>query len=77
MRITCLVRHAAGHTHATHATSAHRRLIHLCSASACADQNSYLPDPAGPWGGVKSSGIGRELGPGAVAAHQQLKTIYL
>jgi len=38
--------------------------------------NSYLPDPAGPWGGVKSSGIGRELGPGAVAAYQQLKTIY-
>jgi aldehyde dehydrogenase (NAD+) len=39
--------------------------------------NSYLPDPAGPWGGVKSSGIGRELGPGAVAAYQQLKTVYL
>jgi len=38
--------------------------------------NSYLPDPAGPWGGVKSSGIGRELGPGAIAAYQQLKTIY-
>jgi aldehyde dehydrogenase (NAD+) len=38
--------------------------------------NNYLPDPAGPWGGVKSSGIGRELGPGAVAAYQQLKTVY-
>jgi acyl-CoA reductase-like NAD-dependent aldehyde dehydrogenase len=38
--------------------------------------NSYLPDPAGPWGGVKSSGIGRELGPGAVAAYQHLKTVY-
>jgi len=38
--------------------------------------NSYLPDPAGPWGGVKSSGIGRELGPGAVAAYQNLKTVY-
>jgi acyl-CoA reductase-like NAD-dependent aldehyde dehydrogenase len=34
--------------------------------------NGYLPDPAGPWGGVKSSGIGR----GAVAAYQQLKTVY-
>ena len=33
--------------------------------------NSYLPDPAGPRGGVKSSGICRELGPGAVAAYQQ------
>ena len=38
--------------------------------------NSYLPDPAGPWGGVKSSGIGRELGPAAVAAYQHLKTVY-
>jgi acyl-CoA reductase-like NAD-dependent aldehyde dehydrogenase len=38
--------------------------------------NGYLPDPAGPWGGVKSSGLGRELGPGAVAAYQQPKTIY-
>ena len=38
--------------------------------------NSYLPDPAGPWGGVKSSGLGRELGPGAVAAYQNLKTVY-
>jgi len=38
--------------------------------------NSYLPDPAGPWGGVKASGLGRELGPGAVAAYQNLKTVY-
>src|SRR5579863_1536891 len=38
--------------------------------------NSYLPDPAGPWGGVKSSGLGRELGPGAIAAYQNLKTVY-
>jgi acyl-CoA reductase-like NAD-dependent aldehyde dehydrogenase len=38
--------------------------------------NGYLPDPAGPWGGVKSSGLGRELGPGAVAAYQNLKTLY-
>ena len=38
--------------------------------------NGYLPDPAGPWGGVKSSGLGRELGPGAVAAYQNLKTVY-
>jgi acyl-CoA reductase-like NAD-dependent aldehyde dehydrogenase len=38
--------------------------------------NGYLPDPAGPWGGVKSSGLGRELGPGAVAAYQNTKTVY-
>jgi aldehyde dehydrogenase (NAD+) len=38
--------------------------------------NNYMPDPAGPWGGVKSSGLGRELGPGAIAAYQNLKTVY-
>jgi acyl-CoA reductase-like NAD-dependent aldehyde dehydrogenase len=38
--------------------------------------NNYLPDPAGPWGGVKSSGLGRELGPDAIAAYQNLKTVY-
>jgi aldehyde dehydrogenase (NAD+) len=38
--------------------------------------NNYMPDPAGPWGGVKSSGVGRELGPGAISAYQQPKTIY-
>jgi acyl-CoA reductase-like NAD-dependent aldehyde dehydrogenase len=38
--------------------------------------NGYLPDPAGPWGGVKRSGIGRELGPGAIRAYQQPKTFY-
>jgi aldehyde dehydrogenase (NAD+) len=38
--------------------------------------NGYLPDPAGPWGGVKSSGLGRELGPGAISAYQNLKTVY-
>jgi acyl-CoA reductase-like NAD-dependent aldehyde dehydrogenase len=38
--------------------------------------NGYLPDPAGPWGGVKSSGLGRELGPRAIAPYQNLKTGY-
>jgi hypothetical protein len=32
--------------------------------------------PGGPVGGVKSSGLGRELGPGAIAAYQNLKTVY-
>jgi aldehyde dehydrogenase (NAD+) len=38
--------------------------------------NRYLPDPGAPFGGVKASGIGRELGPGAISAYQQLKSIY-
>ena len=39
--------------------------------------NKYLPDPAAPFGGVKASGIGRELGPGAIGAYQQFKSIYI
>jgi aldehyde dehydrogenase (NAD+) len=38
--------------------------------------NKYLPDPGAPFGGVKASGIGRELGPGAISAYQQFKSIY-
>ena len=39
--------------------------------------NKYLPDPAAPFGGIKASGIGRELGPGAISAYQQFKSIYV
>jgi len=38
--------------------------------------NRYLPDPGAPFGGVKASGIGRELGPEAIGAYQQFKSIY-
>jgi acyl-CoA reductase-like NAD-dependent aldehyde dehydrogenase len=38
--------------------------------------NHYLLDPNAPFGGVKASGLGRELGPGAIAHYQQLKSIY-
>jgi aldehyde dehydrogenase (NAD+) len=38
--------------------------------------NRYMPDPGAPFGGVKASGIGRELGPDAISAYQQQKTIY-
>lgn len=38
--------------------------------------NRYLPDPAAPFGGIKDSGIGRELGPEGLASYQQLKSIY-
>ncbi|WP_460334384.1 aldehyde dehydrogenase [Actinoallomurus acanthiterrae] len=39
--------------------------------------NGYLPEPVAPFGGVKDSGIGRELGPEGLTAYQQLKSVYL
>jgi acyl-CoA reductase-like NAD-dependent aldehyde dehydrogenase len=39
--------------------------------------NGYLPDLNAPFGGIKASGLGREMGPESVAAYQQLKSIYL
>ncbi|HWD05770.1 MAG TPA: aldehyde dehydrogenase [Amycolatopsis sp.] len=39
--------------------------------------NAYLPDPTAPFGGVKASGMGRELGPEGLAAYQQLQSVYL
>ncbi|KQR91158.1 MAG: aldehyde dehydrogenase [Microbacterium ginsengisoli] len=39
--------------------------------------NGYLPDPTAPFGGVKASGIGRELGPEGLASYQTAQSIYL
>ncbi len=39
--------------------------------------NGYVIDLASPFGGVKASGLGRELGPESIAAYQQLQSIYL
>jgi acyl-CoA reductase-like NAD-dependent aldehyde dehydrogenase len=39
--------------------------------------NGYLFDIGSPFGGVKASGIGRELGPEGFAAYRQLKSVYL
>ncbi|WP_149823709.1 aldehyde dehydrogenase [Streptomyces tailanensis] len=39
--------------------------------------NRYIPDPAAPFGGVKASGLGRELGPEGLAGYQQTQTVYL
>jgi acyl-CoA reductase-like NAD-dependent aldehyde dehydrogenase len=38
--------------------------------------NGYLPDLNAPFGGVKASGLGREMGPESVVAYQQLKSIF-
>ena len=39
--------------------------------------NGYGLDPAAPFGGVKASGLGREMGPESLAEYQLLKSIYL
>jgi acyl-CoA reductase-like NAD-dependent aldehyde dehydrogenase len=39
--------------------------------------NGYLPDPTAPFGGIKGSGLGRELGPEGLAAYQVIKSVYL
>lgn len=39
--------------------------------------NGYLIDPGAPFGGVKASGLGRELGPEGLAAYQSTRSVYL
>jgi aldehyde dehydrogenase (NAD+) len=39
--------------------------------------NGYATDPVAPFGGVKASGLGRELGPEALGHYQVLKSIFL
>jgi acyl-CoA reductase-like NAD-dependent aldehyde dehydrogenase len=39
--------------------------------------NGYALDIGAPFGGMKASGLGRELGPEALAAYQEPKSIYL
>jgi acyl-CoA reductase-like NAD-dependent aldehyde dehydrogenase len=39
--------------------------------------NAYTPDPVAPFGGVKDSGLGRELGPEGLASYQSVQSVYL
>ena len=38
--------------------------------------NGYLPDLNAPFGGVKSSGLGREMGPESLNGYQTYKSVY-
>ncbi|HVV07932.1 aldehyde dehydrogenase [Amycolatopsis sp.] len=38
--------------------------------------NYYALDPGAPFGGMKASGLGRELGPEALAAYTEYKSVY-
>ena len=37
--------------------------------------NTYTVEPAAPFGGVKASGVGRELGPEGLVAYQEYKSV--
>jgi aldehyde dehydrogenase (NAD+)/betaine-aldehyde dehydrogenase len=37
----------------------------------------HVPDAAGPWGGYKSSGVGREMGPYAIDAYTEVKGVFI
>jgi aldehyde dehydrogenase (NAD+) len=39
--------------------------------------NSYVNDPTAPFGGIKASGLGRELGPEALEHYRSIRTVYL
>jgi geranial dehydrogenase len=39
--------------------------------------NGYVPAIGSPFGGVKSSGLGRELAPETLGSYQQLKSVYM
>jgi acyl-CoA reductase-like NAD-dependent aldehyde dehydrogenase len=46
-------------------------------ASGTVGINGYVNDPTAPFGGIKNSGMGRELGPEGLSAYQNVKSIYL
>jgi acyl-CoA reductase-like NAD-dependent aldehyde dehydrogenase len=46
-------------------------------ASGTVGVNGYVNDPTAPFGGIKNSGMGRELGPEGLAGYQYVKSVYL
>lgn len=60
-------------------TTDHERGVNVAQriATGTVGINAYLPDPTAPFGGIKASGLGRELGPEALSAYLTQKSIYL
>ncbi|RSM64282.1 betaine-aldehyde dehydrogenase [Actinoplanes sp. ATCC 53533] len=57
-------------------STAHR-LAAAVRAGAVFVNMLHVPDASGPWGGFKSSGIGREMGPAAIDAYTELKGVFM
>jgi aldehyde dehydrogenase (NAD+)/betaine-aldehyde dehydrogenase len=53
------------------------RLAAAVRAGAVFVNMLHVPDAAAPWGGFKSSGIGREMGPAAIEAYTELKGVFI
>ena len=56
--------------------TAHRLAAALRAGSVFVNM-LHVPDAAAPWGGFKSSGIGREMGPAAIDAYTELKGVFI
>jgi aldehyde dehydrogenase (NAD+)/betaine-aldehyde dehydrogenase len=61
----------------THDLSTAHRLAAAVRAGAVFVNMLHVPDAAAPWGGFKSSGIGREMGPAAIEAYTELKGVFI
>ena len=51
--------------------------VAACVKTGTIGINAYNPDPTAPFGGIKDSGLGRELGPEGLAQYQVLQSVYL
>ncbi len=56
----------------SHATDIARKV-----ASGTVGVNGYVPSIGAPFGGIKASGLGREIGPESIGAYQNTKSIYV
>ena len=61
----------------TRDVSTAHRLAAAVRAGAIFVNMLHVPDAAGPWGGFKASGIGREMGPAAIDAYTEIKGVFM